>query len=148
MKSANFESKWNRTPSPESSPGEKLAPSYKLTAENDLELDGYVDIVAEIQSHADSCDINTIMLRYEMGDVQVLNKRNTQFVDVTEIPTNMAEMFKLAKEAEHSFDSLPLEVRKEYNFSITEYLNDFGSDRWYEVTSGKKSEEKEKKEDE
>ena len=55
-----FETKWNRTPSADSEPGSQLAPVYTLTADNDLEQDGEINIYNQIQSHAESCDIYKI----------------------------------------------------------------------------------------
>ena len=69
MVSNVFETKWNREETQPTNAGSPIAPVYKLTADNDLELDGEVNLYDEIQSHADSVDIYTILSRFEQGDV-------------------------------------------------------------------------------
>lgn len=85
---------------------------------------------AEIQSHAQSVDIKNIMLRYEMGDTNILNKTNGQFIDISDMPTNFADIMKTVITAENNFNELPLDIRKEYNFNVSEYIADIGSERW------------------
>ena len=45
--------------------------------------------------------------------------------------------------AENDFNKLPLEVRRAYNFSASEYIADIGSDKWADLLGLKKD----KKED-
>ena len=144
-----FETKWNRSEAAYSETGSRFAPQYKLTADGDLEQDGEIDTYAEIQSHADSCDIYTILQRYENGETDVLNRRNGQYVDLTEFPTTFAEMHQKIIDATNEFDHLPLRVREEYNFSAAEFIADIGSDRWFNLMNEnrEKPAETENKED-
>ena len=116
-----------------SEPGSQLAPVYSLcNTDNgsiELEITGETNIYDAIQSHAESVDIKTIMLRYENGE-DTLNKRQGQYIDITDLPTNFTDVMKTVITAENQFNNLPLEIRKEYNFSAAEYISDIGSDRW------------------
>jgi hypothetical protein len=132
-----FKTKYDGRDRHYSNHGSRFAPVYSLkskTAGNvELEVVGEKDIYAEIQSHADSVDIKTIMKRYELGDESVLYKKHGQFIDVSDMPTNFADIMKTVITAENNFNSLPLEVRKQYNFSAAEYIADIGSERWLKI---------------
>ena len=132
-----FETKWNRKETEPSQPGERFAPVYRLTADGDLEQDGEVDTYAEIQSHAESCDIYKIMERYLNGETELLNRKSGQWIDLTELPTTFAEMHQKIIDAEQAFLELPLDVRAEYNFSTAEYIADIGTEHWINIMSGK-----------
>lgn len=136
-----FETKWNRSETPNTETGERYAPVYKLTATGDLEQDGEIDTYAEIQSHADSTDIYTIMARYENGETEILNRKNGQWIDLTEMPTTFAEMHQLIIEADQTFQNLPLDIREKYNFSTADYIADIGSPRWIELMKGEKADD-------
>jgi hypothetical protein len=107
----------------------------------DLEVVGEKDIYAEIQSHADSVDIKTIMKRYELGDESVLHKKQGQFIDLSDMPTNFVDIMQTVITAENNFNSLPLEVRKAYNFSPAEYIADIGSEKWLKLLGLESNEE-------
>lgn len=88
----------------------------------------------EIQSHADECDINVLMARYDAGEVDVLNQVQGFFGDVSEIPENyqnLAGMLNIVMNAEDNFKRLPLDVREKFNHSFTEYLASAGSPDWF-----------------
>jgi len=128
-----FETKWNRSETLSTVCGDPITPVYKLTADNDLEVDGEIDTYAEIQSHADSVDIYTIISRFEQGDQGVLTKRNGQYIDLTELPTTFAEMHQKIIDATNEFDALPLEIRSEYSFDVSQFISDIGSDHWFSL---------------
>ena len=130
-----FETKWIREETQPSNSGSPIAPVYKLTADNDLEVDGEINIYDEIQSHADSVDIYTILSRFEQGDESVLSKRNGQYVDLTELPMTFAEMHQKIIDSENEFNSLPLAIRSEYEFDVSKFIADIGSDHWFNLLS-------------
>ena len=135
-----FETKWNRSETEPSNSGDAIAPVYKLTADNDLEVDGELDTYAEIQSHADSVDIYTIISRFEQGDEGILTKRNGQYVDLTQLPTTFAEMHQKIIDAENEFNALPLDIRSAYDFDTSKFIADIGSDHWFNLMNPVKSE--------
>lgn len=114
--------------------GSRFAPVFSLKSKEagniELEITGEKNIYEAIQANKDSVSIKTIMARYELGDTDILNKRNGAFIDITDMPTNFADIMKTVITAENNFNELPLDVRKEYNFSPAEYISDIGSERW------------------
>ena len=51
-------------------------------------------------------------------------------MDITEMPTNMLEAHNKIKEAENTFNKLPLEIRAKYDHNFNKYLADMGSEEW------------------
>lgn len=129
-----FQTKYDLRVRTQTDPGSRFAPVFSLKSKEagniELEITGEKDIYSAIQANKDSVSIKTIMARYELGDVDILNKRNGQFIDITDMPTNFADIMKTVITAENNFNDLPLDVRKEYNFSPAEYISDIGSERW------------------
>jgi hypothetical protein len=109
-----FKTKWQTQEPQFSEPGSRFAPVYSLASKEhgcfELEITGEKDIYTEIQSHADSVDIKNIMLRYELGDENILQQRTGMYVDITGLPTNQAEVNAITITAKNQFDSLPLEL--------------------------------------
>nr|QJB19422.1 MAG: internal scaffolding protein [Microvirus sp.] len=137
-----FANRYERPETAYTEHGDRMAPVYALKADKngviDLVQTGEKDLYQEIQSHADSVDIRTIMQRYEQGDSTVLSRTNGQYVDITEMPTNFAEMIQKVIVAENHFTELPKEIRELYNYSVTEYIADIGSERWLGLFTDKK----------
>lgn len=140
-----FKTKYDERQKTISESGSRFTPVFSLKSKEsgviDLEITSEKNTYQEIQSHAESVDIKNIMLRYEMGDETLLNKRQGQYIDITDMPTNFADIMKTVITAENQFKELPLEIRKEYNFSPSEYIADIGSDRWMRLFSPQKQEE-------
>lgn len=86
-----------------------------------------------IQSHADSCDIHTILDRYSNGDVSVLGTVSGGFTDVTNMPSTFAEAQQLLLDATNKFDSLPVDVRAKFNHSPSEFIASFGTPKFNDV---------------
>lgn len=91
-----------------------------------LEEVGRINLYDEIQSHADSCDIHTIMRRYANGDYDALSQKQGFFADVTEFPSTYAEALNRINDMEEQFMALPLDVRKKFNNSFSEFLSSSG----------------------
>lgn len=81
----------------------------------------------EIQAYADECDINTIMRRYALGDTDVLSRIQGTYGDVSNIPTNYAELMNAKLEAERLFYGLSAEVREKYNNDVTQFMAEIGT---------------------
>ena len=132
-----FTTKYEKRDNQKTDHGNRIAPVYTVTSSErgtiELEVTGEKDIYAEIQSHADSVDIKNIMLRYEMGDEMALNKTKGQYIDITQLPTTFADVLKTVIDSENQFNELPLDIRKEYNFSTAEYIADIGSEKWLKL---------------
>ena len=86
-----------------------------------LEATGKEDLSAYINSFAESCDIHVIMTRFANGETDVLRKRQGTYGDFIGAPTSLADMFNRVKAGEDLFNSLPVEVKKKFNNSFTEF---------------------------
>lgn len=96
--------------------------SYDDTGVLVLELTGKRDVFQEIQSHAESVDINNILLRYSRGDVDVLSRVKGFFADVSDLPKNYRDVLNSVEKAKEFFYSLPVEEKQKFNNSYTEFL--------------------------
>lgn len=114
--------------------GTSTVPEYVLSISDEgvreLKEVGVKDIYAEIQSHAASVDIHNVLARYARGDIDALNQRVGMFLDVTQFPKTYAEMYQRILEGEQMFDSLPIDVRREFNFNPVEFFSSIGTEKF------------------
>lgn len=96
--------------------------SYNERGQVELKEDGTEDLYAYIQSFAESTDIHTILKRYQNGEVDVLEKVQGFYGDITEMPHNYAEALQRIADSEKVFMSLPVEVRAKFGHSFSEFL--------------------------
>ena len=103
--------------------------SGKLMADGTIKLSEVdrIDIKAEINSHASTCDMAYILSRLNVGDVSVLNGK-----DFTVFPKTYAEMLQLVQAGEAAFDSLPVEVRSKFDNNLNKWFSQIGTDDWCE----------------
>ncbi len=97
--------------------------SYNERGQVELKEDGTEDLYAFIQSFAESTDIHAILRRFENGEVDVLEKVQGFYGDVTEMPRTYAEALQRIADSEKVFMSLPVEVRAKFNHSFSEFLS-------------------------
>ena len=141
-----------------SEPGSPIKIEYQLRIiDNHEEIveTGKSNLYEYIQSHADSVDISKILERCALiDDYSLLNRMPAQFMDVTEMPKNLAEAFAQVQDAKNFFDRMPMEIKEKYNQNYLEFISDIGTDRFTKNVSDfldtlKKTEEvKEKATDE
>lgn len=103
-----------------------------------LEKTGEENIYDQIQSHAESVDINVLLKRYTNGELDVLSKVQGVFADVTGMPRTYAEMLNIVNEGTAAFEQLPVEIRAKFNHNIVEFLQESGTESWYEKLGMKK----------
>lgn len=122
-----FYSRTNK-PEREATPaGEKIVDTYALEVDKEsgrteLVKNGKTNIYEKIQASKDETLIYNILERFNAGDVTALNKVQGVYGDFSNAPKTMAEAQQALINAESSFMSLPLEVRREFNMSIGEFL--------------------------
>lgn len=87
-----------------------------------LEEVGRVNLYEEIQSHANSVDIHTLLKRFNNGDVSALASAQGVFADVTEMPKTYAEVLNKMISLENGFMSLPSEIRAKFGNSFHQFL--------------------------
>lgn len=84
-----------------------------------------------IQSHADSVDLHKILERCAMiDDYSLLNRMPSQFMDVTEMPKNLAEAYAAVQDAENFFDRMPVSIKEKYDNNFIQFLQDLGSENF------------------
>lgn len=119
-----------------SSSGDLFKPvlSGKLMADGTIKLSEVdrIDIKAEINSHASTCDMAYILSRLKVGDISVINQREGAYGDFTVFPKTYAEMLQLVQAGEDAFDSLPVDVRSQFDNNINKWFASIGSDDWCE----------------
>lgn len=98
-----------------------------------LEESGTTNAYLEIQSHAESCDINIIMARYRNGETDVLSRIQGVYGDVTNVPTDYAEILNLQLKAEQLFKGLSADVRAKYGNSVEQFMASFSSREGWEA---------------
>lgn len=117
-----------------------LKPKFSADGNYDLVPAGEVSVYDEIQSHAESCDINILMKRYLNGDATALSRAQGTYFDASSMPRTYAEMLNLLLDAESVFNSLPVDERAKYAHSFETWLmtKDFGVVQPAEPSAGEK----------
>lgn len=108
-------------------------PVYDVNGVWHLEPSGKNNTYMEIQSHADSCDINLIMARYRNGETDILSRIQGVYGDVTNVPTNYSEIMNQQLKAEQLFMSLAPDVREKYNNSVEQFMASFSTKEGWEA---------------
>ncbi len=112
---------------PASCPGNRihklLKPQFDKSGNYELVEAGEVDVYAEIQSHAESCDINVLMAKYQSGDASALSKVQGTYFDATGMPKTYAEMLNILIDAQNQFNALPLDERAKFDHSFEKWLS-------------------------
>lgn len=98
------------------------AGSYNERGQVELKEDGTEDLYAFIQSFAESTDIHSILKRFQNGEVDVLEKVQGFYGDITEMPRTYAEALQRIADSEKVFMSLPVDVRAKFGHSFSEFL--------------------------
>ena len=65
-----------------------------------------------------------------MGDTKALDRIQGNYLDCTEMPETLADAQNRILLLKSDFDKLPVELRREYNFSAEEFVADVGSTKW------------------
>ena len=104
-----------------------FSPVYDQRGIWHLEETGKENRYLDIQSHADSCDINVIMARYRNGETDVLSRVQGFFGDVTNLPTNYIEVMNAKLKAEQLFNGLTPEIKEKYGNSVDQFMAALGT---------------------
>lgn len=128
----NFRTR-NDKPTSVTPAGKKTQKTYSVKINErgakEVYASGETDVYQRIQSHAEETKVSNIIASATRGDMSGFASVMPQYIDCTEMPTTYAEMLTMTMKAQEEFNKLPLEIRKEYNFSAEEYLADAGSDK-------------------
>lgn len=117
--------------------GKAIQPEYtKVVGEDGLERVEHTsdfDAYAMIQENRIGTEIYDLLERYQLGDVNALNRTRGAYVDVTGMPSSLAEAYARMQKAENIFANLPVEIRKEFNFSQNLFVKALDTDKPKEV---------------
>lgn len=109
-----------------------LSPSFRPDGTIQLSVSDRIDIKKEINSHRDETDMAFILSRLMAGDDSVLNPRPPMYGDFTQFPKSYVEMLNMVLDGERYFDSLPLDVRKDFDNDRGKWFASIGRPEWFE----------------
>lgn len=81
--------------------------------EIDISEDGEINTFDAIQELSDYVDIDNIVKRYNNGEIDVLEKVQGFYGDLTTLPIDMRGIYDLNAQGKNLFDSLPEDVREQ-----------------------------------
>lgn len=105
-----------------------------------LKVIGRTNIHEQIQSYRESCDLRIILNQIDPSQVSGLMSTytaddimNASVIDTTQLPTSQGAMLNLVKKGTQLFEGLPIEVRREFNFSPSVFITKFGTSEFAEI---------------
>ena len=130
-----FRTKYGEKVIRESDPGSPMKEDFVATLDKDgfiqLEKVGEYSLYDEIQSHADSCDINLLYKRYVSGETDVLARTQGMYGDFTGMPKTYADMLNSVMAGERFFNALPIDVKNQFGNNFTHWMATLETDDWY-----------------
>lgn len=115
-------------------PGEMFEPIYEGQLQEDGQIKlikvGMRDLASERNAWKDSCDINIIVERFQAGEIDVFQQVQGVYTDITTAPKDLASAIVLGRNAENTFDRLPIDVKNAYDNNFMLWLGDAGSEDW------------------
>lgn len=92
-----------------------------------------IDLYSNIQSYADSVDINKMIEKFQAGDPNALGNPNYgQFLDLTKLPTNYNDLLNTMANGERLFNSLDIKTKEKFNNNFDEFVSTIGQPDWYD----------------
>lgn len=137
-----FRTQYSNNVRPVSNAGSRMKKKFLLQfnerGEQCLVEVGQHNLYEEIQSYRESTDLAYILSRLDPEQVNGIVSEDysamlsSDVLDVTQLPTNLGDMLNLSKRGEQLFNSLPVQVREEFNFSLHNFLREFGTQNFME----------------
>lgn len=105
-----------------------------------LECTGQTDFYAMIQSYKDSTDLRTILANIDPNSLNSMVSTfsvddlvNSGITDFSNSPTTLGGLFNLVKQGENMFNGLPENIRAEFNYSVKNFVQSFGTPHFNEI---------------
>lgn len=114
-------------PSVSGSPVKSLFVPFVNKGHLDIKVSGEFDLQAQIEAESCLCDINYLIERFNLGDVDALNKRQSFFADITAYPGSYREAVDILKDGRSFYDSLSEDEKKRYGDFESFMTSDFVS---------------------
>lgn len=129
-----FKSRMNRPETVPAATGTEYDKTYEVVIDEyghkDLVETGETNRFEAIQQYASQCDIKNIIERAMAGDTSGLYAKQGQYLDVTDMPKNLAEAQQAMLKIKNEFYGLTTDIRNKFNNSVDEYIASFGSEEW------------------
>lgn len=84
---------------------------------------GVHNISAYVQASLEDTLIYNILDRFVKGDISALMHRKGQFLDVTGMPSTLAEAQQLMINASEKFEKLPDDIKAKFHYDVSEYVS-------------------------
>lgn len=114
--------------------GSKFMDTYEYSIDEkghkSLVKTGEKDIYTPIQESLESTLIENVLQRAALGDPLALEKVHGQYIDTSEMPANLAEAQNKIISLKNQFNSLPVDVRRQFDFSPEQFIHEFGTNDW------------------
>lgn len=115
--------------------------SERIIYEAEFDSRGVMELVEKgkenlydyIQSHADGVNIHVILKRYENGDLSALSAAKTVYGDFTSMPESYADLLNRTIKGRALFDSLPVEIKANFNHSFEQFAISSGNENFLEL---------------
>ncbi|AXB22564.1 minor capsid protein [Alces alces faeces associated microvirus MP10 5560] len=129
-----FYTRTKKRPTEPTASGEKERNTYSIKmsefGHKEVYQSGKTNQYEKTQEAAEGTKIKNIVKRFSLGDTEALNKAHGMYLDMTELPENLAEAQQSIQQIENIFNLLPIETRAEYNHNASEFISDFGSEKF------------------
>ena len=106
--------------------GDGTAPEYEEVFENGiyyLRETGKTNLFDMVQASKEETLVYNIIARYQRGDLNALNQRVGQYMDVVGMPTNLAEAHQVMLDVQRKFDSLSPEIKGKFDNDVNVFVN-------------------------
>lgn len=97
-----------------------------------VEVVGKEDLYDFIQSFADQCDIESIVLRAANGEPELLSRRSGTFGDFTVFPKTYAEVLQKVIDATSMFEGLSPDIRGRFDNDVYKFISSMDDADWLE----------------
>lgn len=118
----------------ETNPGSEYRETFKMVIDDNghksLKLDGKEHIYAQIQEGLEETLIENILQRAALGDDTALNRIEGSYADITGAPKTLADAQQMILQITNDFNGLPVDIRREFDFSVEKFINEYGSNSW------------------
>ena len=76
-----------------------------------------------IEASKAETQIENIIKRFQMGDINALSRAQGFYADITGMPNNLAEAQNMLIKMENDFNSLPVDIKKNFDNSFDKYVS-------------------------
>lgn len=132
-----FSNAYNRNKTIPAPSGKKFRTTYAMKIDENghkyLAPSGKTNVYATIQASLEESKIENIIAMCAMGDQSGLRKKVGEYLDITGMPTTLAEAQRAMQDVANQFYQLPLEIREAFNHSPEQYIASYGSEAWNNI---------------